>query len=157
MFPFQKNKEIVIEAVLRFAVGSVLLWFGLDKIVHPSSWAPLLPAWLSPFAGRFGAASVLAVAGSLELLIGCVLATGRLIRAASAAAGLYLLGSVFSGGITVTSVRDLALVGACLALFAHENRRVAGGRRVPEKAISVIWRAYVVLLLIVGILFLRAA
>ena len=46
---FIKRNEDLLITVLRFAGGSIFLWFGLDKFVHTEAWYGWVPPWVWPY------------------------------------------------------------------------------------------------------------
>jgi len=152
MFPFQKTKGDLMILVLRFAAGSVFLWFGLDKWLHPEAWYAWLPVQFGPFSG-FSSSGVMLAVGISEAAIGVLLLLGRQTRIAAAVGGAYLLLASYFVGATDTAVRDGAVIGCCLALFIGVNR--TSERQVPPKIVQGVWFVYVFFLFVAGLLFIR--
>ncbi len=151
----QKEKNELVIIILRFAIGSVFLWFGISKWINPDNWFGYIYA-LPPFMLKAMPVSVtvfLYANGAFEFLVGLLLVGGQLLRPAAAAAGLFLLSIMIFLGADELAVRDMALVGCCLALFVHAN---AGAKKqIPLKWIATITACYVFLLFIVGVLYLK--
>lgn len=152
-----KGKEVheLTVTVLRFAVGAVFLWFGLDKWIHPSAWYGWIPKWTWQVLPQQYADSFLYANGAFEAAVGLLLVAGRLLRPASAAAGLFLLAISFFVGVNEVTIRDNALLGSCIALFLNANARAR--RKIPQDAIAVFCSLYVIYLFVYGVLYLRVA
>jgi uncharacterized membrane protein YphA (DoxX/SURF4 family) len=113
---------------LRLGLAAVFLWFGIDKIIHPTYW---LNAWMTPrVAGIIGYAALsesqfIYLCGVFEILAGVSLATGIFSKFFSALAILFLIGVAIFVGSADTIVRDIGLVGGLIAVFlwpAPRNR-----------------------------------
>lgn len=152
MFPFQKTKDDLMIIVLRFAVGSVFLWFGIDKWVHPEAWYDWVASWVWPLS-FFSPPAVLMMIGIVEFAVGMLLLVGRQARLVAAAAGAYLLALSFFVGATDVAIRDNALIGCCLAIFIGTNRTAQ--RPVSQKWVRNVWYAYAIFLFVAGMLFIR--
>ncbi len=107
-------------------MAAVFLWFGIDKIIHPSYW---INAWTAQHVGGFLAAlrlpiSQLVYLGAIfEILVGLSLLTGVFIRFFSLLAIMFLIGMIFWSGWNDAAIRDLGLLGGFLAIFLWPNAR----------------------------------
>jgi len=149
---FKRDQQELVIVVLRFAIGAVFLWFGIDKWVHPDAWYAWIPSW---FATRLPVSldTFLWINGAGELVLGLMFVSGRFLRLASALSGLFLIAIAFSFGMNEVTVRDNALVGICLALFLHANAR--SKKPVPANAVSLMCSLYALFLFVGGVLYLR--
>lgn len=147
----KENYELTI-TVLRFAIGSVFLWFGIDKWLHPAAWFGWVDIWPWPL-GLLDHAWLLFLIGLFEFAIGICLVAGKLTRAASATAALALIVVFIFAGASEATLRDAAVVGGCLALFVNAN--AAAKRPVSSSWLRLAATAYVIWLLVAGLLFLR--
>ena len=150
---YRKEHRDLTVTILRFAVGSVFLWFGLDKWIHPEAWEAWITVWLWPL-DLIRPAVVMFLAGVFEFAVGLLLVAGRLIRPVCVLSGLYLLLVTLLAGVSDVAVRDVALVGACVALFINENA-MARHNRVRDRYVRWVAIAYVLYLFVIGILFLK--
>lgn len=151
---FEKEKNELVIVILRFAIGSVFLWFGIHKWIQPEAWYGWVPPWLWQYL-PVSPEVFMYLNGAFEFAIGILMVGGKLLRPAAAAAGLFLLSIlVFQGGNEIT-VRDMGLLGGCLALFVHAN--AVSKKQLPLHWIAMITAAYVALLFIVGVLYLKSA
>jgi uncharacterized membrane protein YphA (DoxX/SURF4 family) len=150
----KRNEDLVI-TVLRFAGASVFLWFGLDKFIHPEAWYGWVPDWVWPYVPMSAEWFMLSQA-CLEFAIGLALILGRFVRTASALAAAFLAMLFFFFGSSELILRDNALIGIYLALFINANRTVER-RQVPRRWLAGAVSLYLVLLLVSGVLYLRAA
>lgn len=112
--------------LLRLGLAAVFLWFGVDKLLHPTYW---LTVWTSPrltsLIGTFGISeSQLIYAGGLmEVLIGLSMVSSILAKTFSLFAILYLSVILILNGLTEITVRDLGLVGGLFAILFWPNFR----------------------------------
>jgi uncharacterized membrane protein YphA (DoxX/SURF4 family) len=149
---FRKEKNELLPVILRFAVGGLFLWFGIDKWIRPEAWYGYVPAWL---LGRlpFELDTFMYMNGIFEFAVGLLLVSGKLVREASAAAGLFLVAIFFTMGMNEVTVRDNAVLGACLALFVDANSRAK--KPLQEKTVSMLVSVYVFYIFVGGLLFLK--
>lgn len=150
----QENHELTM-VVLRFAIGSVFLWFGVDKWIHPEAWYGWLPGWLFPLLPGGNPDLFLYANGAFEFAVGILLVSGKSLRVAAAAAGAFIFAIALTVGVSEVTIRDNALIGACLALFLHTNAKAK--RPVPVEVVQAICSAYVIFLFVYGVLYLRSA
>ena len=92
---------------LRLGLAAVFLWFGIDKIVHPSYW---LNAWTTT-------SQFVYLCGVFEILAGVSLATGIFSKFFSALAALLLVGAAVFFGSADEIARDIGLIGGLIAVF----------------------------------------
>ena len=113
---------------LRLGLAAVFLWFGIDKIIHPSFW---LNAWMTPrVAGIIGYAALsesqfIYLLGVFEILTGVSLATGIFSKFFSALAILFLVSAAIFVSSGDVILRDVGLIGGLVAVFlwsAPRNR-----------------------------------
>lgn len=147
----KKNEDLLI-TVLRFAGGSVFLWFGLDKILDPAGWYGWMPPWLWGLL-PFSPDTFMTLLGSTEFVAGLLMVLGRFMRIATVFAIAHLAGIIAVFGANETTVRDASLVGIYLALFVHANRDAT--RQVPKRVVAGAVTAYLFLVLALGVLFIR--
>ena len=113
---------------LRFGLAAVFLWFGIDKMFHPSYW---LNAWvpqnIQSLISQFGLTGLqfIYLNGVFEILVGLRLVTGVFTKFFSALATLFLIGVLIFVGISEVTVRDFAMIGGFIAivLWPNGNRR----------------------------------
>ena len=149
----QDNHELTM-VVLRYAIGSVFLWFGIEKWIHPEAWYGWLPGWLWAILPGGNADPFLHANGAFEFAVGMLLVSGRMLRLTAAAAGAFMFGIALTVGASEVTIRDHALIGACLALFLHAN--ATAKRKVPEGLVRMICTGYVIFLFVYGVLYLRS-
>ncbi|HSD12122.1 MAG TPA: DoxX family membrane protein [Patescibacteria group bacterium] len=150
---FKRDHQELVIIVLRFAVGAVFLWFGVDKWIHPSAWYGWIPAWVDDRL-PVSLDTFLWWNGAFEFVIGILMVSGRMLRGASVAAGLFLAGIAVTLGANEVTVRDAALTGCCLALFIHANAKAK--RPTPANVVSAVCSLYVLYLFVYGVLYLRS-
>jgi hypothetical protein len=157
MFPFRERQPDtdLVMSLMRFAAGSVFLWFGLDKWLHPELWTHLVPEWwwLSEI---LSAQTLVLAAGVLEFALGAGLLDGRYGRMLPSLASLWILvASLGWYGVGPSLVRDASLLGICLTLLVNADRQA--GKPWPPVLIKNLGYAYFTYLLAIGVVFLRAS
>ena len=150
-----KKRDIdLMTMVLRLGGGSVFLWFGIDKWIHPQAWFGYVPDWLWPLT-PVGPEETLIILGILEFGIGAALIMGKYVREAAILAVVQLLMIVLVVGVNEISVRDVGLIGIYLALIIEDDRRAK--RHMPPDVLSWAGILFVILVFFVGILYLKAS
>ena len=148
----KENNDLCL-MMARFALGSVFLWFGIDKWIHPEAWFGWVPAWAYPFMpGGLGTSMVLM--GIVEVVIGLCLIAGVYMLAASAVAWLMLLMIVATQGANEVAVRDAGLLGIAVTVFIHANARAR--RPLPRKVVEAATLVTIAVIFVMGIAYLRA-
>ncbi len=150
---FKREHQDLVIVVLRFAVGAVFLWFGVDKWIHPQAWYGWVPSWVLSRL-PMGVDAFLWWNGAFEFVIGILLVAGRALRGTAAVSGLFMLAITATVGANEVSVRDAALVGSCLALFIHANAKAK--KPVPANTVSLICSLYVFYLFVYGVMYLKS-
>lgn len=149
---FRREQHELTVVVLRFAAGSLFLWLGIDKWIHPDAWY----GWMTSSALAYlpvSAETVLFAAGAAEFALGAALVAGKWLQAASALAGAFLALVAVTFGPNDVTVRDASVLGACLALFLHAN--ATAKRPVSQRTVSLVCSSYVLFLFLYGVLYLR--
>ena len=101
------------------------MWFGVDKLVHPSYWLNAwMPQWFLGILAKFGTDGIQFVYanGIFEILVGVSLLSGILVKFFSFLAAAFLLSVILSVGLNEVIVRDIGLLGGFLALLFLPNR-----------------------------------
>ena len=114
--------------ILRLGLAAVFLWFGIDKMLHPTYW---LNAWvprqlielLTTFS--ISDSQFIYLNGIFEILVGLSLITGVFIKFFSALAILFLIGIMVFVGMNEVTIRDLGLIGGFVSvlLWPSNNQR----------------------------------
>jgi uncharacterized membrane protein YphA (DoxX/SURF4 family) len=139
--------------VLRYAVGGVFLWFGIDKFLHPDAWLGWAPEWMLALA-PLESPLMLFLQGLLESFLGLALVSGMFARLASIVTTLLLLAISVSISWTETTVRDIGLLGASFAIFIMMDG--SGKRSISPKRLATFVSLYAILVFYGGVMFLRA-
>lgn len=149
----KKDAELMI-LVLRLGGGSVFLWFGIDKWIHPEAWFGYIPDWLWPLT-PVGAEETLILLGILEFAIGAALIVGKYVREAAILAVVQLVGILMIMGANEITIRDVGLIGIYIALIIEDDRRAK--RRIPPEILSWAGILFVFMVFFVGILYLKSS
>lgn len=113
-----KNERGVM--LLRASLGSVFLWFGIDKLINSGYWFMWTPQYLQgimeALLGQQGMMVFIKSLGVLEMLIGAALVFGAYVKLASLLASAFLLLTIVSLGVFPV-IRDVGLLGVSLYLY----------------------------------------
>ena len=110
---------------LKLGLAAVFLWFGVDKLIHPSYWLNAwVPQWFLGVLAKFGTDGTQFVYtnGIFEILVGVSLLSGILVKFFSFLAAVFLLSVILSVGLNEVIVRDIGLLGGFLALLFLPGR-----------------------------------
>lgn len=150
---FQRESEQLSMLALRFGIGSMFLWFGMDKWSEPSLWFAWMPGWMMGLAVP---PELLMVAfGAVEFCLGLALLAGRRLAAVSLTCMGALVFANLMSGVSDGTIRDAAVFGGLLSIFIHANAKAR--RPWGTEVIAVICTVYVFLLFVCGVAFLRSA
>lgn len=103
------NKEDIGRLLLRIGLGSVFLWFGIDKFFKPVAWTKWIPEWFNAFLPVDQFTFIYAL-GAFETLIGLLVLIGFCTRIVAVLAGLSLFGIIASWGLNEIMIRDAGLM-----------------------------------------------
>ena len=103
----------ISQALLRYSLAALFLWFGWQQLANPSSWAVFLPSWTGYFP--IPTEMLIRLNGWLEIIGALFLILGAFTRVVAGILALHLLAIAISIGGSI-GVRDGALALACLAL-----------------------------------------
>ena len=110
---------------LKLGLAAVFLWFGVDKLIHPSYWLNAwVPQWFLGVLAKFGTDGIqfIYANGIFEILVGASLLSGILVKFFSFLAVAFLLSVILLVGLNEVIVRDIGLLGGLLALLFLPNR-----------------------------------
>ncbi len=150
-----RENDVMKMTLLRFAVGAVFLWFGVDKWVHPSAWYGWMPSWLTSFLHGGALDSFIYLNGIFEVAVGLAFVANRFVQIAAASAGAFLFLIALTVGANEVTIRDNALLGVCIVLFVNAGEKAKW--HLSPRAITTIYSAYIAYLFIYGVLYLRVA
>ncbi len=152
---FLKKRDVeLMTMVLRLGGGSVFLWFGIDKWIHPETWFGYIPDWLWPLT-PVGAEETLILLGIVEFAIGVALIMGKYVREAAILAVVQLVAILAVTGANEVTVRDVGLIGMYIALIIEDDRRAK--QRIPADVLSWLGVLFVFVVFFVGILYLKSS
>ena len=150
---FIKRNDDLLITVLRFAGGAYFVWFGVSKLIHPELWYAGVPSWVWPYM-PIPAESFILLQGVVEFLMGLAIILGRWVRVATGLAMVFLCLRLAAFGLNEVIVRDNALIGVYLALFINADR-MSEKRYFPRQMLAVAVSAYLLILFVSGIIYLR--
>lgn len=101
--------------VLRLGLAAVYLWFGFSQLFDGINWVGWVPVWAVELFNLPPAMLVL-LNGSLEVILGSLLAVGLLVRPVSFILAAHLAIITYEIGLSAIGVRDFGLTMATLAL-----------------------------------------
>ena len=108
--------------VLRSGLAAVIIWFGVQQLLHAEAWTIWLPEWTA--LSGVAPATIVYLNGGFEVVAGLMLLIGVWTRLVAFVLFLHLLVIIFDIGINPTGVRDFGLAVALLALALREENKV---------------------------------
>jgi uncharacterized membrane protein YphA (DoxX/SURF4 family) len=115
-------------ALLRLALGAMYLYSGTDIVRHPSAWHWAIrqtPQFIEDIIGQIGLDQFLVVQGYAEIALGAVFLIWFLprviVKLAAALSSLQLAAILLLVGVDGITFRDLAALGAALALYRMKS------------------------------------
>src|SRR3989344_2142438 len=102
--------------LLRLGLAFVLVYFGIDKAIHPDNWLAWIPASILgvlPLTPQL----FLLIQGVIETIMGVILLFGFLVRPVAVLTAILLISIVAFWGLNEITTRDMGLLGAVLYLF----------------------------------------
>lgn len=110
-------RRISREFILSCFLGFVVIWFGVNEILHPNSWAAFAPDF---FEQIMSVKYLVMIHGAVLLLSGLALIFNIHRRLAAIVLSLMLAHVVFIlisvSGLDEIAVRDIGLLGMSIAL-----------------------------------------
>jgi len=103
------------DAILRWSMSGVFLWFGFHQMQDTSAWVSYVPDW----ALIFGLSKQMLVLmnGWIEIVAGLMLLAGFYIRPVALLLGLHLAVIAYSLGGGPITIRDFGLAIATITVF----------------------------------------
>lgn len=150
---FKRADGELLRMVLRFGLGTPIMWFGLDKWVHPEAWYGWFPATILPTL-PFELDSVVALIGVFEFVLGVLLIANIGVRYVAAVAAVSFVVVSYFVGATEVTIRDGGLLAIALALTIDANANAK--TPLSSEVLSWIVGGFISFLFIFGVLFLRA-
>jgi len=112
---------------LRASLGSVFIWFGVDKLVNTAYWYMWVPQYAMPFFSQDLLRILMVSLGIIEAALGFCIITGFHLRRASLASAVILGATIVSLGI-LPVIRDIGFLGISIYLYLlpeNESGQVA--------------------------------
>ncbi len=108
--------------ILRLGLAAVYLWFGFSQLFDSVNWVGWVPTWAVDFL-NIPPAMIVLLNGSLEVILGSMLAVGILVRPVAFLLTAHLALITYEIGFSAIGVRDFGLTMATLALaFLYSKR-----------------------------------
>ena len=127
------SKELVRHCVLRFSLGSVLIWFGCLQVMAPADWVSFIPPEIAGPA-PLAPTTIILWHGLGLILAGLGLTFGVLLRPASLLAAV-LLGEIIAALALLGWQDNSGLIVRDVALWAMAV--VLGMESAPERSVSL--------------------
>lgn len=124
------NAKTYAPIVLRYAMGLVFLWFGINQLINPNNFIGYLPTFIfnSSYAVTFVYAN-----GIFEIIAGTLLILGILVRWVAALLALHLIAITFDLGYSELAVRDFGLAVATIAIWLWGEDTWCLGKKWKKK------------------------
>lgn len=101
--------------ILRVAVAITFIWISVLIFKEPDAWAGLVEGWVRDIL-PVPLERVMITTALLDLIIGALLLIDRFVFPSAVLSALHLASVLIVTGITVITVRDIAILGAVIAL-----------------------------------------
>lgn len=105
-------------AVLRYAMSMVVLWFGIQQILHVDLWTAYVPPSIVSLT-HLDLTTIVKLNGWFEIVGGVLLAIGWQVRIVALLLGLHLFDIMYVVGYGEIGVRDFGLAVATLSVCMH--------------------------------------
>jgi uncharacterized membrane protein YphA (DoxX/SURF4 family) len=149
---FRRREDELLPLTLRLAASATFLWFGADKWSHPEVWYGWMPSSLLPYLGDLDTS--IYILGVLQFVVGVCLATNRYVRSAALVGFFMLMIVSFLAGFTEVGVRDVSLMGLCLATAVYADQQAS--KRLPTGWLGMTVGIYMFYMFLFGVMYLRA-
>ncbi len=106
--------------ILRVGLAIVFLWIGVLIFKSPEGWGTLIQPWAAGLL-PFPLETAMIGTAILDIIIGFLLLIDidHFVLVGSLLGGLQVLGVLIVTGINDITVRDIAILAACLAFFIN--------------------------------------
>ena len=118
MFP---DRQTLGLSILRLGLAAVYLWFGFSQLFDSVNWVGWVPTWAVELL-NIPPAMIVILNGSLEVVLGSLLAVGLFIRPVAFILTVHLALITYEIGVSAIGVRDFGLTMATLALAFLSNK-----------------------------------
>jgi uncharacterized membrane protein YphA (DoxX/SURF4 family) len=102
--------------VLRLTLGITFLWIGFLILQHPDAWAQFLQDYFVKVL-PFSTIALMTFTAYLDMTLGVLLLLNLFTPYVGIIGTIHMIAILISSGITDVTVRDIAIGGACFALF----------------------------------------
>ncbi|MBI5354870.1 MAG: DoxX family membrane protein, partial [Candidatus Aenigmarchaeota archaeon] len=127
---------------LRASLGSVFIWFGIDKLVNTAYWYMWVPQYATPFFSQDLLRIFMVSLGIIEAALGVCIITGFYLRRASLFSAIILGATIVSLGI-LPVIRDIGFLGISIYLYLTSESQ--SGERVKIESRGKVVLAVVVI------------
>jgi uncharacterized membrane protein YphA (DoxX/SURF4 family) len=103
--------------IVRVGVSLVVLWFGMQQLLHAEIWTALLPDWTH--ALPISPITLIHLNGLFEVIFGTLLFFGFYIRILAFILALHLLDIAYTVGYGAIAVRDFGLALSAFSVFFY--------------------------------------
>jgi len=117
--------------LVRWGIGIVFLWIGIDIWVHTNYWITWLPqlAFQLPVDPKI----LILMNGTFDALFGALLLLGLFTRVSAFLMALHLIFVVISLGYNDIAVRDFGLLLATVGIFLHGTDKLCWDNTVRKR------------------------
>ncbi|HTK33097.1 MAG TPA: DoxX family protein [Candidatus Paceibacterota bacterium] len=112
------NLETYAPSVLRYGISAVILWFGFQQLLDPTTWIAYIPDSIVSLT-HLDASTLVVLNGLFELIFGAALLFGYQVRIVALLIALHLLDIMFTVGYGQIAVRDFGLAIAVFVVFMN--------------------------------------
>ena len=101
--------------IIRIGMAGMLLWFGVQELLHPMNWEGYVPDFVMSISGLSEHTIILAN-GAVEVACGALLLLGVYTRVVAFVMAVHVALIGVSLGYSAIAVRDLGLAAALFGL-----------------------------------------
>lgn len=110
-----------VPTILRITLGITFLWIGYLILQHPDAWANFLQDWFVKLL-PFSPTALLTFTAYLDMALGVLFLLNLFTPYISAIGVLHMIAILISSGVTDVTIRDVAILGACLSLLVLTSK-----------------------------------
>lgn len=102
--------------ILRFTLAITFAWVGYLILQNPEAWAGYMHDWATELL-PLPVVTMMQITAVADIAIGAMFLIAPLVWIGGLLGGLHMLVILVTSGITDITVRDIAILGACVALM----------------------------------------
>lgn len=105
--------------ILRVGTAITFLWIGVLILKEPEAWGSYILPWVEKYL-PMSIKDTMITTAILDLILGGLLLVGSYVWIAGFVGAFHMIVVIAVSGINEATVRDIAILGGTLALFAED-------------------------------------